>query len=175
MNAKKMLVALIVASCSLPVARPAAAAPFCAVVSDGSRCSYYSYQQCLTAVGTAGYCAVNTAEIHSPSIVAPLCMVIPYSGATQCTFYDAKACNDAAAAASGVCLPTRREVTTSGQGVTSGTTKLGTPGVGNLGVPAQGNAGAAAANVGTTAPYTAPYTGPTLVPGSTVPPTQLRR
>ncbi len=102
-----MLIGLILALNSVPFAHPVlAAAPFCTVFTYGRHCWYYTYEECLRAAGTEGYCAVNNAEIRQPSIVGPLCVVNPY--ATQCWYYDTKLCNEAAAASGGVCLPSSK-------------------------------------------------------------------
>jgi hypothetical protein len=115
MKAKKMLIGLILASYTLPSAHPVLAAPFCAAFPDRVNCWYYTYEECLSAAGTEGYCAVNSSQIRQPSVVAPLCVVNPHGGAPQCFYYDAKLCNDAAAASGGVCLGTKSEVPTTGQ------------------------------------------------------------
>jgi hypothetical protein len=112
---KSVLIGLFLATVfTLSFAQQLLAAPFCAVFSYGAQCRYYTYDQCKNAVGANGYCAVNTADTRQ-TVSSPFCVVLPYGNVKRCTYQDAKACNDAATAAGGVCLSTRREVVATGQ------------------------------------------------------------
>ncbi|HJV64897.1 MAG TPA: hypothetical protein VJ550_04100 [Geomonas sp.] len=142
---KSMLIGIFLASAfTLSFAHQLLAAPFCTVFSYGVQCRYYTYAQCKGAAGTDGYCVVNAAEIHQ-NVVAPFCVVLPYGNAKQCQYQDTKACNDAATAAGGVCLSTRKVATATGQEKNpaavgnEGQTEQGyipTSPVGNMGTPA---------------------------------------
>lgn len=85
------------------------AAPYCAVFSWGKQCYYYSWSQCQQAAGSQGACIVNQDEqqqhmgqgIQRPTSGAPFCVVASYG--TQCYYYDAQSCREAAAAADAVC------------------------------------------------------------------------
>jgi hypothetical protein len=153
---KSVLIGLFLATAFiLSFAQQLRAAPFCAVFSYGGQCRFYTYEQCKTAVGTSGYCAVNTADTRQ-GVSAPFCVVLPYGNVKRCAYQNAQACNDAAAAAGGVCLSTMKEAVASGQ-------EKNPAAVGNEGSTEQGSVVAVPGNVGN-AP--AP---PPPVPGVSIP------
>ena len=82
------------------------AAPYCAVSSSGTQCSYYSFKECVRAAGSNGTCVVNENQekVKPPSGPlggAPFCVVS--SNAVNCSFSSAKSCREAAAVLGGRC------------------------------------------------------------------------
>lgn len=97
--AKVVLLVSTLTVLSMPSA--ALGAPFCGVFAHGRQCWYFTYEACLSAVGSQGACVINQDEVRAPSSGAPFCVVTSYG--TQCWYYDATSCRQAAAAAGGVC------------------------------------------------------------------------
>lgn len=90
----------------------AIAAPFCAVFSYGTQCYYFDMPSCQRAAGTAGACIVNQQEVQQslgqeqpirPLGSGPRFCVVQSFG-TQCFYYDAQSCRDAAARSGGACV-----------------------------------------------------------------------
>lgn len=91
------------------VATQALAAPFCVVASYGRQCFYYDYPSCQRAAANVGGACVVAEEpqpaparSQAPSSGAPFCVV--HSFGTQCYYYNADACRDAAQSSGGACV-----------------------------------------------------------------------
>jgi hypothetical protein len=99
------------------------AAPFCAVFWFSRQCLYYNVESCQRAAGNSGACVINQDEFQPPlgSGNAPFCVVrvarVPFlldgvppdltAAGTQCYYYDAASCSQAAASSGGACVVNR--------------------------------------------------------------------
>jgi hypothetical protein len=92
------------------IANGASAATFCVVNTFGTNCSYFDYPTCQQAAeATRGTCVVGQGDqnplLPTPQtqpLQPPFCVVS--SVATQCWYYDAPTCQQAAQAVGGACI-----------------------------------------------------------------------
>lgn len=87
----------------------AAAAPFCVVASYGQQCWYYDYPSCQRAAQQArGACVAQQEQQSAPqyqprrSSGPPFCVVS--ANGTNCWYYDAPSCQQAARQSQGACV-----------------------------------------------------------------------
>ena len=104
----------LIAALLMLIAAPVwSTAPFCAVFSWGDQCFYYDAQSCRQAAGASGACIVNPnrggqqgnqfgSGASRPSSGPPFCVVASFG--TQCFYYDAQSCRQAASSANGMCV-----------------------------------------------------------------------